>query len=146
VTGSYNAVGRAVRKRDDNFLATLFVAVSESSLESRRLAEIGRYARVHVQPHQSKQSIAPYLASCRKVCGGLRDARILQIPRTCSTLCAVADAMDFFKSAVASAISKGPAFGYSFGDRVDIDESIWTLYNGTKRVWPGLSALHDLMC
>ncbi|ORY10849.1 armadillo-type protein [Clohesyomyces aquaticus] len=41
--------------------------------------------------------------------------------------------MDFLKSAVASAISKGPAFGYAFGDRVDIDESIWTLYNGTKR-------------
>ncbi|KAF2793572.1 ARM repeat-containing protein [Melanomma pulvis-pyrius CBS 109.77] len=41
--------------------------------------------------------------------------------------------MDFLKSAVASAISKGPAFGYSFGDRVDIDDSIWTLYNGTKR-------------
>ncbi|KAF1960102.1 ARM repeat-containing protein [Byssothecium circinans] len=41
--------------------------------------------------------------------------------------------MDFLKSAVASAISKGPAFGYSFGDRVDIDESIWTLHNGTKR-------------
>lgn len=44
-------------------------------------------------------------------------------------------AMDFLKSAVASAISKGPAFGYSFGDRVDIDDSIWTLHNGTKRVW-----------
>ncbi|KAF1964938.1 ARM repeat-containing protein [Bimuria novae-zelandiae CBS 107.79] len=41
--------------------------------------------------------------------------------------------MDFLKSAVASAISKGPAFGYTFGDRVDIDDSIWTLYNGTKR-------------
>lgn len=48
-----------------------------------------------------------------------------------------AAAMDFLKSAVASAISKGPAFGYSFGDRVDIDQSIWTLHNGTKRVWPG---------
>lgn len=47
--------------------------------------------------------------------------------------------MDFLKSAVASAISKGPVFGYSFGDRVDIDDSIWTLYNGTKRVWPELS-------
>jgi hypothetical protein len=46
--------------------------------------------------------------------------------------------MDFLKSAVASAIAKGyPAFGYSFGDRVDIDDSIWTLYNGTKRVRPG---------
>ncbi|KAF2127417.1 ARM repeat-containing protein [Dothidotthia symphoricarpi CBS 119687] len=42
--------------------------------------------------------------------------------------------MDFLKSAVASAISKGyPAFGYTFGDRVDIDDSIWTLHNGTKR-------------
>ncbi|KAF2840827.1 kinase domain-containing protein [Patellaria atrata CBS 101060] len=41
--------------------------------------------------------------------------------------------MDFLKSAVASAISKGPAFPYTFGDRVDIDQSIWTLHNGTKR-------------
>ncbi|KAI4763877.1 ARM repeat-containing protein [Aureobasidium sp. EXF-3400] len=41
--------------------------------------------------------------------------------------------MDFLKSAVASAISKGPAFPYSFGERVDIDQSIWTLHNGTKR-------------
>ena len=32
--------------------------------------------------------------------------------------------MEFFKSAVAS-ISKGPAFGYTFGDRVDMDQSIW---------------------
>lgn len=43
-------------------------------------------------------------------------------------------AMDFLKSAVASAMSKGPAFGYTFGDRVDVDDSIWTLHNGTKRV------------
>jgi SCY1-like protein 1 len=42
--------------------------------------------------------------------------------------------MDFLKSAVASAISKGPPFPYSFGDQVDIDQSIWKLYNGTKRV------------
>jgi hypothetical protein len=42
--------------------------------------------------------------------------------------------MDFLKSAVASAISKGPAFPYAFGERVDIDQSIWTLHNGTKRV------------
>ena len=42
--------------------------------------------------------------------------------------------MEFFKSAVASAISKGPPFPYTFGDRVDVDTSIWTLYNGTKRV------------
>ncbi|CAI4215388.1 unnamed protein product [Parascedosporium putredinis] len=41
--------------------------------------------------------------------------------------------MDFLKSAVASAIAKGPPFPYSFGDKVDIDESIWTLRNGTKR-------------
>ncbi|OAA78517.1 protein kinase [Akanthomyces lecanii RCEF 1005] len=41
--------------------------------------------------------------------------------------------MDFLKSAVASAMAKGPPFPYSFGDRVDVDESIWTLYNGTKR-------------
>lgn len=42
--------------------------------------------------------------------------------------------MDFFKSAVASAISKSPPFAYSFGDRVDLEQSIWTLHNGTKRV------------
>ncbi|KAK6082714.1 hypothetical protein SCUP234_04038 [Seiridium cupressi] len=41
--------------------------------------------------------------------------------------------MDFLKSAVASAIAKGPPFPYSFGDRVDVDASIWTLYNGTRR-------------
>ncbi|KAJ2895933.1 armadillo-type protein [Zalerion maritima] len=41
--------------------------------------------------------------------------------------------MDFLKSAVASAIAKGPAFPYSFGDQVDLDDSIWTLYNGTRR-------------
>ncbi|SPN97476.1 probable protein kinase family protein [Cephalotrichum gorgonifer] len=41
--------------------------------------------------------------------------------------------MDFLKSAVASAIAKGPPFPYSFGEKVDIDESIWTLSNGTKR-------------
>lgn len=42
--------------------------------------------------------------------------------------------MDFLKSAVASAMAKGPPFPYNFGDKVDLDESIWTLYNGTKRV------------
>lgn len=42
--------------------------------------------------------------------------------------------MDFLKSAVASAMAKGPPFPYTFGDKVDIDESIWTLYNGTRRV------------
>jgi SCY1-like protein 1 len=41
--------------------------------------------------------------------------------------------MDFLKSAVAS-IAKGPAFPYTFGDRVDIEQSIWTLHNGTRRV------------
>ncbi|QSZ31803.1 hypothetical protein DSL72_001372 [Monilinia vaccinii-corymbosi] len=41
--------------------------------------------------------------------------------------------MEFLKSAVASAISKGPPFPYTFGDQVDIDQSIWKLYNGTKR-------------
>ncbi|OQO02999.1 hypothetical protein B0A48_11283 [Cryoendolithus antarcticus] len=40
--------------------------------------------------------------------------------------------MDFLKSAVAS-IAKGPAFPYTFGDRVDVDQSIWTLHNGTRR-------------
>ena len=42
--------------------------------------------------------------------------------------------MDFLKSAVASAISKAPPFPYTFGDRVTLDQSIWTLYNGVKRV------------
>lgn len=42
--------------------------------------------------------------------------------------------MDFLKSAVASAISKGPPFPYTFGDQVDIEQSIWKLYNGTRRV------------
>lgn len=42
--------------------------------------------------------------------------------------------MEFLKSAVVSAISKGSALPYSFGDRVDNGESIWTLHNGTKRV------------
>ncbi|KAI8633656.1 armadillo-type protein [Xylariaceae sp. FL1651] len=42
--------------------------------------------------------------------------------------------MDFLKSAVASAMAaQGPPFPYSFGDKVDIDSSIWTLYNGTRR-------------
>lgn len=42
--------------------------------------------------------------------------------------------MNFLKSAVASAIAQGPPFPYTFGDKVDIDESIWTLTNGTRRV------------
>ncbi|KAI9678099.1 MAG: hypothetical protein M1817_006043 [Caeruleum heppii] len=41
--------------------------------------------------------------------------------------------MDFLKSAVASAISKGPPFPYAFGDKVDVDGTIWTLHNGTRR-------------
>ncbi|KAJ6264339.1 hypothetical protein Dda_0484 [Drechslerella dactyloides] len=41
--------------------------------------------------------------------------------------------MEFLKSAVASAISKGPAFGFTLGDRVDLSDSIWTLHNGTKK-------------
>ncbi|KAF3936420.1 hypothetical protein ABW19_dt0203549 [Dactylella cylindrospora] len=41
--------------------------------------------------------------------------------------------MEFLKSAVASAISKGPSFGYSLGDRVDLSDSIWALHNGTKK-------------
>jgi len=59
--------------------------------------------------------------------------------------------MEFLKSAVASAISKGPPFPYSFGDRIDIDHSIWALYNGTRRVCqdtpvPDLSAQADAEC
>lgn len=42
--------------------------------------------------------------------------------------------MDFLKSAVASAIAKGPLAAYSVTDRVDVDNSIWTLNNATKRV------------
>lgn len=43
--------------------------------------------------------------------------------------------MDFLKSAVASAISSSSPFpGYTFGDQVDIERSIWTVYNATKRV------------
>ena len=42
--------------------------------------------------------------------------------------------MDFLKSAVASAIAKGPPFPYNWGDRIDIDQSIWSLFNGTRRV------------
>ena len=43
-------------------------------------------------------------------------------------------AMDFLKSAVASAISKDPPFPYKFGERLTLDQSIWALHNGTKRV------------
>lgn len=41
--------------------------------------------------------------------------------------------MDFLKNAVASAMAAGPPFPYNFGDKVDVDESVFTLYNGTKR-------------
>lgn len=41
--------------------------------------------------------------------------------------------MDFLKNAVASAMASGPPFPYNFGDKVDIDESVFTLYNGTRR-------------
>ncbi|KAK6351763.1 hypothetical protein TWF718_004909 [Orbilia javanica] len=41
--------------------------------------------------------------------------------------------MEFLKSAVASAVSRGPVFGYTFGDRVDLADSIWALHNGTKK-------------
>ena len=46
----------------------------------------------------------------------------------------LSSAMDFLKSAVASAIAKGSSFPYSLGDRVDVSDSIWTLHNATKRV------------
>jgi hypothetical protein len=42
--------------------------------------------------------------------------------------------MDILKSAVASAIFKGPAFPYTFGDKVGLEGSIWTLHNGVKKV------------
>lgn len=42
--------------------------------------------------------------------------------------------MDFLKSAVASAIAKSPLAAYTVGDRVELEESIWTLSNATKRV------------
>ena len=48
--------------------------------------------------------------------------------------------MEFLKSAVASAISKGPPFPYTFGDKVGVDQSVWALFNGTRRV---LSHLHS---
>jgi len=52
---------------------------------------------------------------------------------TCGDASTVAN-MDFLKSAVASALAQGPPFPYSFGDRVEVDNSIWALNNGTKRV------------
>ncbi|KAK5076208.1 Nuclear aminoacylation-dependent tRNA export pathway component [Lithohypha guttulata] len=41
--------------------------------------------------------------------------------------------MDFLKSAVASAIAKSSSFPYTIGDRIDLDASIWTLSNATKK-------------
>jgi len=43
--------------------------------------------------------------------------------------------MDFLKSAVAAVNNvKGPPFSYTFGDPVTLDQSIWKLFNGVKRV------------
>jgi len=43
--------------------------------------------------------------------------------------------MDFLKSAVAAVNNvKGPPFPYTFGDQVTLDQSIWKLFNGVKRV------------
>lgn len=42
--------------------------------------------------------------------------------------------MDFFKSAIASAISQGPLPGYTIAERVDFEQSIWSLNNGFKKV------------
>jgi len=46
--------------------------------------------------------------------------------------------MDFFKSAIASAISQGPLPGYTISERVDFEQSIWTLNNGVKKVGGGV--------
>jgi hypothetical protein len=51
--------------------------------------------------------------------------------------------MEFLKSAVASAMAKGPPFPYTFGDKVDLDPSIWTLHNGTRRVRALASSCRD---
>jgi hypothetical protein len=42
--------------------------------------------------------------------------------------------MDFLKSAVASAIAKSSSFPVTIGDRIDNNESIWSLHNGIKKV------------
>ena len=42
--------------------------------------------------------------------------------------------MDFLKSAVASAISKGPLGSYVIGEKVDFSDTIWSLRVATKRV------------
>jgi SCY1-like protein 1 len=45
--------------------------------------------------------------------------------------------MDFLKSTLTSALSKGPAFGYTFNDRVslpgDDNSTVFSLFNATKR-------------
>ena len=46
-----------------------------------------------------------------------------------------AEIMDFLKSAVAAAgIAKGPSLPFSFAEQVPLDQSIWKLYNGNKKV------------
>jgi hypothetical protein len=49
--------------------------------------------------------------------------------------------MEFLKLAVASAISKSSSFPATIGDKVDLDQSIWTLNNGIKRVPQSLRPL-----
>jgi SCY1-like protein 1 len=51
--------------------------------------------------------------------------------------------MDFLKSAVASAIAKSSSFPYTIGDRIDNNESIWTLHNAIKKVWNLHTGLHS---
>ena len=41
--------------------------------------------------------------------------------------------MDFLKSAVATAISISSSLPFTLGDRVDVEQSIWTLHNATRR-------------
>jgi hypothetical protein len=80
-----------------------------------------------------------HLASQKVEAKGVKSTTLLRRESFCGVN------MDFLKSAVASAISKGPAFGYTFGDRVDLNDSIWTLHNGTKRVWPGCLHVNELL-
>jgi hypothetical protein len=87
-------------------------------------------SRVRLQP-QAVSVGQPHLSSVKLLDGASQAHHFSKQPARVKS----AD-MDFLKSAVASAISKGPAFGYTFGDRVDLNDSIWTLHNGTKRVWP----------
>jgi len=53
--------------------------------------------------------------------------------------------MDFLKSAVVSAIAKTSSVPYSFDAKIDIDQSIWTLHNSTKKV-PSEDARAELHC